>query len=175
MGHVSVILVRQGTMKINIAELIKNEFKHIAVNEVCEGFAVDEDYLVQSPLNIQGEVWYESGITKINLTAEFKVTALCARCAGEFDSKKDMLIEDEFTTEDLTDTYGAELDTTVLVKEQITLDMPLKMLCSPDCKGLCAQCGTNLNLKDCGCAKHEYINPQFASLSKWQMPGKAKD
>lgn len=162
-------------MKINIAELIKNEFKHITINEINEGFSVDEDYIVQSPLIVKGELWYEGGITKINLLAEFKVTALCARCAGEFDRLKEMIIEDEYTTEDLMDTYGTELDTAVLVKDQITLDMPLKILCSPDCKGLCSKCGCNLNLKDCDCGKDEYINPQFASLSNWQMPGKAKD
>lgn len=162
-------------MKINIAELIKNEFKHIIIDEICEGFTVEEDYIVQSPAMIKGELWYESGITKVDMISTFNVSALCARCACEFNFGDQLKIKDEFSNDDLIETYGNELDTTVLLKDQITLNMPLKILCSPDCKGLCNICGCNLNTEDCKCNQNETINPQFASLSKWQMQGKGKD
>lgn len=162
-------------MKINVAELIKNEFKHIVIDEKCEGFTAEEDYIIQSPVNIKGELWYESGITKVDFISTFNVSALCARCAGEFDFSDQLKIEDEFSTDDLIETYGSEIDTEVLLKDQITLNMPLKILCSPDCKGLCSICGCNLNSSKCKCNKDENINPQFAALSKWQTQGKDKD
>jgi len=37
------------------------------------------------------------------------------------------------------------------VREQVLLALPLKMICREDCKGLCPQCGKNLNEGDCGC------------------------
>lgn len=161
-------------MKINIAELFKNDFKHISIDEVFDGFTAEDDYIVQTPVVVKGELWYEGGITKINFISTFNVTALCARCASEFILSNELKIEDEFSSEDLIETYGSELDTVTLLKDQITLNMPLKMLCSPDCKGLCAVCGCNLNTADCKCNKNEYINPQFASLSQWQAKGNGK-
>jgi len=162
-------------MKINIAELLKNEFKHIPIDEVFDGFTAEDDYIVQSPVKVKGELWYESGVTKFSFTTTFNVTALCARCAGEFVFSNNLKIEDEFSSEDLIDSYGSELDTITLLKDQITLNMPLKILCSPDCKGLCPVCGCNLNTAECECNKDEKINPQFAALSNWQTPGKGKD
>jgi len=37
------------------------------------------------------------------------------------------------------------------VREQVLLALPLKMICREDCKGLCPQCGKNLNEGDCSC------------------------
>ena len=38
-----------------------------------------------------------------------------------------------------------------VLREQVLLSLPLKVTCRPDCKGLCAQCGTNLNEQQCSC------------------------
>jgi len=37
------------------------------------------------------------------------------------------------------------------VREQVLLALPLKMICREDCKGLCPQCGQNLNEGPCSC------------------------
>jgi uncharacterized protein len=39
------------------------------------------------------------------------------------------------------------------VREQVLLDLPLKVMCREDCKGLCPHCGTNLNVGLCSCAE----------------------
>jgi len=39
-----------------------------------------------------------------------------------------------------------------VLKEQILLSLPVKQVCSQNCKGLCPQCGTNLNTGSCNCA-----------------------
>jgi uncharacterized protein len=43
------------------------------------------------------------------------------------------------------------IDLEPLAREALTLDLPLAPLCSADCRGLCATCGADLNLGDCGC------------------------
>ncbi|NLI15262.1 MAG: DUF177 domain-containing protein [candidate division Zixibacteria bacterium] len=45
----------------------------------------------------------------------------------------------------------AELDISQRVRESIILAIPIKPLCSDDCKGLCPMCGANLNEGLCGC------------------------
>lgn len=40
------------------------------------------------------------------------------------------------------------------VREQILLSWPMKILCRPDCKGLCPECGENLNSGDCKCRRN---------------------
>jgi uncharacterized protein len=50
-----------------------------------------------------------------------------------------------------------------LATEQLYLNLPLKPICSPACKGLCPQCGANRNLGPCGCASEE-VDPRLAPL-----------
>jgi uncharacterized protein len=50
-----------------------------------------------------------------------------------------------------------------LVKESLILSLPLKPLCSEDCKGLCPICGVDLNKKQCDCVKDE-IDPRWEQL-----------
>jgi uncharacterized protein len=46
---------------------------------------------------------------------------------------------------------GDVLDTDNLLIEQLILNMPMKPLCSSQCKGICPKCGTDLNTAQCGC------------------------
>jgi uncharacterized protein len=55
------------------------------------------------------------------------------------------------------------IDLAPLVRELSLLALPIKVLCRPDCQGLCQECGANLNLGDCGCAENE-IDPRLAAL-----------
>lgn len=50
-----------------------------------------------------------------------------------------------------------------LVKETILLNLPLKPLCSEDCKGLCTVCGVNLNALSCQC-KRDDLDPRWEKL-----------
>ena len=46
---------------------------------------------------------------------------------------------------------GYELDTDALINNEILINMPVKVLCREDCKGICPVCGHNLNEGECGC------------------------
>ncbi|HOV87415.1 MAG TPA: DUF177 domain-containing protein [Syntrophobacteraceae bacterium] len=58
---------------------------------------------------------------------------------------------------------GEVIDIDQLVLEQILLGLPVKVLCSEECLGLCPRCGANLNDESCGCAKKPKDSP-FAKL-----------
>jgi len=50
-----------------------------------------------------------------------------------------------------------------VLKEQILLSLPAKLVCRPDCKGLCPQCGRNLNFESCNCVTVS-TDPRWADL-----------
>jgi uncharacterized protein len=61
--------------------------------------------------------------------------------------------EREVTEDDLTTAFYREgtLDVIDLLREQFQLALPMKPLCAEACRGLCPDCGANLNLARCDC------------------------
>ncbi|MCE9571609.1 MAG: DUF177 domain-containing protein [Deltaproteobacteria bacterium] len=57
---------------------------------------------------------------------------------------------------------GETIDLEPLIREQFVLAVPYAPLCREDCKGLCAQCGADLNTAPCACESP--IDPRFAAL-----------
>lgn len=47
------------------------------------------------------------------------------------------------------------LDTDEVLTEQLLLNIPMKPLCSPECKGICPKCGADLNVSGCKCSTSE--------------------
>lgn len=101
-----------------------------------------------------------------SLQAELKLT--CARCLKQFASNIEKGFELEYWPdpvlhregEELELTYpdlvvgfyrGQQLDLSAVVSEQIVLEIPMKPVCSEACKGLCDQCGKDLNEGPCDC------------------------
>jgi uncharacterized protein len=86
----------------------------------------------------------------------------CARCLAEVVSQFDTPAEALYTTSpELADDPGVYLvpepvgviDLSDAVREEVALAAPAFALCRPDCAGLCPQCGADLNLGPCGCAR----------------------
>ena len=60
---------------------------------------------------------------------------------------------------------GDTIDLSEEVRQSLILEIPNWPLCSEECKGLCPQCGENLNLVDCGCQISEESSSPFAALA----------
>jgi len=76
----------------------------------------------------------------------------------------------EVATEDL-DLFpydGEKIDLEPLFREQFVLAVPYSPLCREDCKGLCGQCGIDLNSGTCACEKP--IDPRLAALKGLKLP-----
>lgn len=58
---------------------------------------------------------------------------------------------------------GDIIDLSDCIREQFFLSLPMKNTCKEDCRGLCPQCGQNLNYQECSC-RMESFNPQFLKL-----------
>jgi len=66
----------------------------------------------------------------------------------------------------------ARYDLEPRVREALILEIPIKLLCSEDCKGACAKCGKNLNDGDCGCGASSG-DPRWGALKNF-LNGKSK-
>lgn len=64
----------------------------------------------------------------------------------------------------------AHLDLAPVVREDMLVSMPMRVLCRPDCKGLCPHCGQNWNEGVCDC-EEDQTDPRWASLSQWLKEG----
>lgn len=58
---------------------------------------------------------------------------------------------------------GYQLDADQLLYSEILMNWPAKILCKPDCKGICRKCGQNLNEGACECDSQEY-DPRMAAI-----------
>lgn len=65
---------------------------------------------------------------------------------------------------------GKVIDLEPLVREQVLLALPMNALCREDCRGLCSQCGQNLNEKQCAC-ESKFVDPRFAALKNIKLQG----
>jgi uncharacterized protein len=81
--------------------------------------------------------------------------------AAEEADKTDVEVGSDALDESLVE--NGLIDIADVVREQILLAIPDQVFCRDDCKGLCPQCGTNLNLIDCKCSDDD-IDPRWAAL-----------
>ena len=147
---------------------------------------IEGDLQLPSDVGLNEPVAFQSLIEAIeerirvrgSLRAEVELT--CSRCATGFDEaisrKFDLFYEKEagevVEGEEVGLNYGdleigfyanEELDLSVIATEQIVLEIPMKPICQPECKGLCDQCGKDLNGGPCGCQRDEF-DPRLAPL-----------
>ena len=57
----------------------------------------------------------------------------------------------------------SHIDVEELVQNEIFVNLPMKVLCSEDCKGICNRCGTNLNQMTCDCDTTE-LDPRMSKV-----------
>ncbi|MBN1261755.1 MAG: DUF177 domain-containing protein [Anaerolineae bacterium] len=56
------------------------------------------------------------------------------------------------------------VDLAPLIREHVWLGLPLNPVCSPDCAGLCPECGGNINRGECTCTGEELVDPRWEVL-----------
>ena len=128
---------------------------------------------VSEPVVAVGTVRNTADVLMMKGTITTRIHGVCDRCAADFTQDVeipiDVVLVEEFSNEDSEDEWVFPLeadsaDLEDIVRTVFVLNMDSKMLCSPDCKGLCCKCGKNLNDGPCGCQKE--LDPRFAALQQ---------
>jgi len=163
-------------MKINLRDL-KEDVSSLHLEETSEelGLALEGAVFIKP---VEGELtsrkigddFVFTGLTRTDVELE------CSRCLANYqhhlEAKLDFLvrvgkdqirIEHQDQAEQLIFPGNQFFSLDNLVKEAILLSVPLKPLCSGECKGLCSMCGANLNISSCQCKK-EKPDPRWEKL-----------
>ncbi|NLM97275.1 MAG: DUF177 domain-containing protein [Halanaerobiaceae bacterium] len=88
----------------------------------------------------------------------------CSRCLEKFEYPIDVQIEEELAKKEIENPERINLNE--IIMENIILSLPMKYLCSADCRGLCSNCGQNLNTGECDC-DNTIIDPRLAKLKEF--------
>ena len=109
----------------------------------------------------------------VNGKLEARGQAECARCLAAFELVWDVPVEIMVLTD--VDSDEGEGDTLVIrqkrgevdldepLRECLVLAFPAAPICHADCRGLCPQCGADLNQGPCGC-RNDDVDPRWAGL-----------
>ena len=140
-----------------------------------------DTYRVVTPVELEFDIHKDKDRFRLVGRVRTELELTCSRCVepyrfpidADFDhrylpgSEASTEQDREVAEEDFETSYYADdqIDLGELMREQFYLALPMKPLCSEDCKGLCAQCGTNLNTGTCDCAP-VWEDPRLAALKQ---------
>ncbi|OGO78407.1 MAG: hypothetical protein A2Y23_11085 [Clostridiales bacterium GWB2_37_7] len=162
-------------MKINISKIsrcegIKENFDIIDKNQY-ELLFNNQTFKTLPPLSVRGYAVNYEGKIEVDFETTATVELQCSRCIENYvadvhASSFHIFVKEGFQTDEDQQFYkGDEIDLTDIVLNEITAELPMKPLCTTDCKGLCPECGTNNNQRSCGC-KAEEIDSRLQVLQK---------
>jgi uncharacterized protein len=139
------------------------EVKQVGLLEVTAGAE-----LVEGQIRVEGQL-------------ETKIEMACARClepvVEEVSRSFDLVYspfpkgtrpEEERLKDDDSEIaffQGEGIFLADVLKEQVLLALPMKVICQSDCRGLCPNCGVNLNHEECRCETHA-TDPRLAPLAR---------
>jgi len=111
---------------------------------------LDEQAIINfiKPIKVKANVIKTGAEIFVDVLLESTVEYTCAKCLSKFEdifSKKfDIALE-------VRPAEIVELDDEI--RQEIIVDYPMKVICKAECKGLCSNCGQNLNIGECECSK----------------------
>ena len=162
-------------MIIDINPILKCETNELQVDYYLTIDESVEDISFPGKISVTGSVKNMAGYITLTLDADVKYETACARCLAPIKAEKSISLNKTVITnaEDFQDTENDDyivsedgyIDSDETLIEQIVLELPLRHLCKPDCKGLCPKCGADLNAGECGCDTTE-PDPRFDVLRK---------
>ncbi|MGE5674995.1 MAG: YceD family protein [Mycobacterium leprae] len=171
-------------MQVDIADLKLEAGRHktvpvqVAVDSVEMGGQI---FHFPDPFTGEAEIWNAGDRLLVQAKLRGEVVAECSRCLSPFRLPLKVAFDEEFVEgnpedervaeegdEDRTLSYyqGDAIDLSDSLRENVLLELPMKPLCSEECKGLCPTCGTNLNEGPCKCTHTEAVDPRFLELQK---------
>ena len=138
-----------------------------------------DPYRIVKPVDLASEIHKDKDKFRLVGRVQTQLELACSRCVEPFglavDAPFDLRylpateasaeVDREIEENDLETSYyqDDQIDVNELMREQFYLVLPMKPLCQEGCRGLCVQCGTNLNVAPCECAP-AWEDPRLAPL-----------
>ena len=153
-------------------------------NEEGSAFVVEDDVDLSSvrmwgkhpfsqPIHVKAEAVNRAGVVTLTLSASFVLALTCDRCLAAFQRQFSPCFQHTVVRR----LYGEDAGTFVVAEDglvdggelfsaDLQLELPSKILCREDCKGLCPICGCDRNVTPCQCRQEEG-DPRLAALDKF--------
>lgn len=161
-------------MKLNLEKLINGLEAFLQIDEKLK---IDEgrlDNKVLSPINIRGTIYAgeDSGVFTGEIVYVFKDS--CARCLKntevEIVEEFDLPLVREGRTDESSDGTEVLYNEEEILLEDFIYDIiitssPMRVICSENCRGLCSNCGIDLNNDTCDCETDD-LDPRLAKLKE---------
>lgn len=146
-------------MKIKNVLNVPGTSQEVAFNVPEERLEQVHGYQFSTPVSVEGKIENRAGVVTLTMHIAFSLLVVCDRCLKEtlqdfsFDVQHTVVRElhDEDEEENYIVARAESIDTAEIAISDLLLELPSKMLCKEDCKGLCPKCGCDRNETDCDC------------------------
>jgi uncharacterized protein len=166
-------------MRIELANLEDGKGSFANSYQPADLNPIDEQVSLRSPADITGKLRLSGKELFVTGHVEAGTQVECDRCLKpvEVDVNSDFSLE-YITGQEYESSQTAELgeealaisvfdgqsiDVDEIVREQLLLAIPSRRLCREDCKGICPDCGIDLNSGSCDCHSDK-VDPRWAAL-----------
>jgi uncharacterized protein len=167
-------------MKVNLSQIRRMEGSSIRV-ELSSDFPDfefgSESIMFTKPVQVNLSLTNTGKELLVHGVIITELRVCCGRCLKEFLYPLEIPYDDEWVAANKATAEQKEnallyskdeVDIQERIFEQIMLALPMKWLCSQECRGLCPHCGQNLNMSQCSCDNRQ-IDPRMADLAKWHQ------
>ncbi|HWR43220.1 DUF177 domain-containing protein [Sporomusa sp.] len=165
-------------MKINISQLRKDpgSAQPFSFKTSAGELSLDNPEVWVESMVVDGCIINKGMIYEVTGKIRATINQCCSRCLEDMVTILNVAFSEEYReaefeksgealVQEINYFSGDEIDITDLIRENILLAEPIKPVCSESCRGLCPECGVNLNINTCGCNSIK-TDPRLAVLEK---------
>lgn len=175
-------------MQVNLSALLRGEINRVEIDCDIDPSPAPYGVVFTPGAHLRGEIVDSGGYIRLTAFAEVPYSGECARCLCpvtgtlEVEFNRTLVPEGMLTDEQLEEDLDeylvirrGMLDMDEALHEAVFLEFPLRLLCSPDCRGFCPHCGCRLDASgECGCKPHE-TDPRWDKLRELLAPDGTED
>ena len=161
-------------MIIDLKRIFVNEDSSLPIEYALDLSSVEYSgsFPLKKPVTISGTISNKASLVRLEASVIYEFDAGCDRCGMPVARKHTVAVDKSLAPS----IEGEESETILLVPDmkfdlseflysEVIVNLPMKHLCSEDCKGICFKCGKNLNEGNCDCPQKE-IDPRLAVLAE---------
>lgn len=180
-------------MRVHIDDLNENEL-NLVFEESANSFPALEEIAAKNesaflaPLSVRLSMRRIGDLFEATGSVDTRIRLTCSRCLKPYEAPltsmfnltyiqqlpetADPALHEEIGLQaeeiGMVQFNGNKIDLRDAIQEEVVMVLPMQAFCKPDCKGLCAHCGADLNHGDCGC-KRTFVNQKFEILKSLKI------
>ncbi len=151
------------------------EYAYKMEGEIHNVPSLESGHIIE-PIKYSGKIYKVDGNPELYIDIQYKYEDSCSRClkpttqvlttvlSGKLMTNKGKY-NDEDESEEIFFYEDDQLNLEEYIWSQIVSSLPMKTLCSNDCKGLCPVCGVDLNNQSCNCMENA-VDPRLEKLKE---------